>query len=293
MANENKSFWNDNFLGYVLKNVIIASIIIAVLAFGTFLMLGLYTNHGKSEKVPNLKGLTSEEAEMILKNHNLKMEVIDSVYSKITKPGAILEQNPVPESIVKPGRIVYITLNSKSKRKVAMPQVIEVSLRQAEAMLTSVGLQLDQIKYIPSDYKDLVLGVQIDGKSVNSGTQLLEGAKITLLVGNGTGAIASAIPSLKGVDLNTAISMINSSSYTVGGIIYDEQPSGDNATYYVYKQRPMAGDSVSIGDHIDIWLSKNKNKKDDSVISNTDNSTKKNNNQSTTKEKAKDIEDFF
>lgn len=287
---EKKSFWNNHFFGYALKNVLIALAIVLGLVWAVFILINIYTNHGKTENVPSLKGLTIQEAQMLLENHNLKMEIIDSIYTKDVKLGSVIEQNPSPNSIVKPGRFVYLVVNSRTIRKISLPQLTEISLRQAEAMLASVGIQVGNISYAPSDYKDLVLDVQYGGKSIKPGDKINEGSAITLVVGNGMGGNKSSVPVLKGMNLNDAKNTINTAAYNIGGVIYDEEPQGDEDEFVVYKQRPMSGDSVSVGTHIDIWLSKDKNKKDDEAIIKAQEKEKIKQEQ---KEKSKDIEDFF
>lgn len=284
----NKSFWNNNFFGFAIKNILIAAAIVVGLSWGIFILINIYTNHGEIESVPNLTGLTLDEAKILLENHNLKYEVIDSVYTKSKKLGSIVEQNPLPKTIVKPGRQIYLIVNSKSVRQVVIPPVIDVSLRQAEAMLFSVGINVGGISYAPSDYKDLVLGINYQGKSLAPGAKIPEGSSVTLVAGNGTGGERSAVPVLKGLNLNDALNAINTAAYTTGGIIYDEEPSGDEDDYYVYKQRPLAGDSISIGARIDIWLSKDKNKKEEEPVAKP-----RVNEENKQKEDDKDIEDFF
>lgn len=287
---EKKSFWNDRFFGYAIKNILIALVIVLGLVWATFILINIYTNHGKTELVPSLKGLTIQEAQMLLENHNLKMEIIDSIYTKDVKLGSVIEQNPAPNSIVKPGRLVYLVVNSKSIRQVALPQVTDVSLRQAQAMLISVGIQIEGISYAPSDYKDLVLDIQYRGKSIKPGTKINEGSAVRIIIGNGSGGNKSLVPSVIGMKLDEATNAINTAAYNIGGIIYDEEPSGDQEDFFVYKQRPISGDSLSVGDRIDIWLSKDKNKKDDEAIIRAHEKEKIKQAQ---KEKSKDIEDFF
>lgn len=287
-----KDFWNNNFFGYALKNILIAIAIIIGLVWASFILINIYTNHGKTELVPNLKGLSFQEAEMLLGNHNLKMKIIDSIYTKEAKLGSVLEQNPAPKSIVKPGRFVYLVVNSKTVRQVPLPQILETSLRQAEAMLNSVGLQVENISYSPSDYKDLVLEVLYKGKPIKSGTKINEGSAIVLVVGNGFGGEKSAVPSLQGMNLNEARNALTAAAYNVGGVIYDEEPSGDDDEYFVYKQRPIAGDPISIGARIDIWLSKDKNKKDEELILKIQEKEKAKQDE-VEKQKTQDIEDFF
>ena len=80
---EKKSFWKDNILGYFIKNTLIAITIVVGLVWATLIMIDFYTNHGKTEKVPDLKGLSMEQAVEMLDRNGLKFEIIDSVFESL------------------------------------------------------------------------------------------------------------------------------------------------------------------------------------------------------------------
>ena len=237
-------FLNNTYTGYALKNILIATGIVVGLILITLLIINIYTNHGHSEKVPNLRGITLEEATLMLDRHNLKGEIIDSVYLKDKKLGTIIEQNPAPNSIVKPGRSIYLIINSKSVRKITLPDVRDVSLRQAEAMIKSLGINIATVQYAPSEYRDLILDIKFKGQTLLPGSKIPEGSSVVLIAGDGYGGSTSSsgVPSLKGLDLAAATTIINASSFTVGGVIYDVTPNGDESKYIIYQQRPEPGD---------------------------------------------------
>jgi len=280
---EKKSFLNNTLFGYALKNILIAIAVFIGIVWISLILIDFYTNHGESHKVPDLKGVSIEKATDILDRLDLRAEVIDSVYVREKKLGTIIEQNPVEGSIVKPGRPIYLVINSRSVRLIALPVVTDISNRQAEATLTSIGITVSSIQYAPSDYKDLVLDVKYRGQSVMAGTKIPEGSSVVLIVGNGYGAASTVVPLVKGMNLTAAMDIISASSFSVGGVIYDIEPNGDEDSYLIYEQRPAAGDSVSSGATIDVWLSKDPTKKAPPKV-------KK---QQVEEEKVKDIEDFF
>lgn len=252
------------------------------------LFLNFYTNHGKSETVPSLKGMTIEEAELMLKRHKLNFEIIDSAYVRDKKLGTIIEQNPDPNTIVKPGRSIYLIINSKSVRQILIPDLRDISLRQAEAMAKSLGINVTRVEYITSEYRDLVLNVKYNGKTLPPGGKVPEGGSIILVAGDGTGEIISGqVPSLIGMDLVTASRILSAASLIVGGIIYDVPPAGDEDKYYIYSQKPAAGESSSEGTIVDVWLSKNPvQAKEEFVQPRQPRKEEK-------KEKVEDIEEFF
>lgn len=106
------NFWNGSLFGLAAKNIMKAGIIIFVLVGAMLIFLNFYTKHGQSEIVPSLKGFTLEEAADMLDRHNLRFEIIDSTYVREKKLGTIIEQNPAPNTTVKPGRSIYLIINS-------------------------------------------------------------------------------------------------------------------------------------------------------------------------------------
>jgi len=251
-------FWKESFAGFVLKNIILALIIVVALAWIALIYMDFYTHHGDFETVPNLKGLYIEEAEMSLSNHGLYPQIIDSVYVRNKKLGTIIEQIPAANSRIKKNRPIYIIINSRQVYQVPLPDVNDVSYRQADAMLKSIGLSVSSVQYSPSEYKDLVIDVKYRGRSVLAGIRIPEGSSLVLIVGNGLGGDKAATPSLKGLDLEAAKQEALNNSMVIGGIVYDIEPMGDDDQYIIYRQHPAAGKTITTGTRIDIWLSKDK-----------------------------------
>ncbi|MDD3491097.1 MAG: PASTA domain-containing protein [Bacteroidia bacterium] len=253
-----KKFWNESLAGFVVKRVLLAITIFVALAWITLLIVDQYTRHGEFEVVPDLRGMYVEEAQLLLSNQGLYPQVIDSVYVRNKKLGTIIEQTPIPNSTVKKDRPIYIIINSRQVRKIPVPDVTDVSFRQADAMLKAVGLNVSGVDYKPSEYKDLVIDIKYRGKSLDPGTRIPENSYLTLVVGSGVGDETVSVPSLKGLTLEDARTETISASVIIGAIQYDVQPSGDEQEYFIYRQRPSAGQGVDAGSRIDVWLSKDK-----------------------------------
>jgi beta-lactam-binding protein with PASTA domain len=162
-------------------------VVFVVLLLLTLWGLSLYTRHGHSVDVPDLKGLQVEEAAAILGSVGLGYEVIDSLYEKKGVPGAVLDQVQKPNSKVKSGRVVYLVIQAKSKEMVAMPDVEDNSYRQAESLLASLGFKNIKKETVPSQYRDLVFSVTYKGKVVKPGEKVPLDAVLTLKVGAGSG----------------------------------------------------------------------------------------------------------
>jgi len=255
-----KKFWKETFAGFILKNLLLAIAIIVALSWGTLIAVGLYTHHGEEETIPDLRGLYPEEAEAILSKHGLRVQVIDSVYVRDKKLGIIIDQVPQANSMVKQGRAIYLIINSKQVKQVPLPEIMDVSYRQADAMLRSVGLNVISVRNVPSEYKDLVLELQYNGRTITPGARLPEGSSVVLLIGNGLGQPSGEAPSLIGLSLDDATTELSGDSLSIGTVEYDEVPNGNESDYVIYRQQPSAGSPVSEGATVDVWLTTDKGK---------------------------------
>lgn len=255
---ELKKFWKETIGGFVLKNVLVAVGIIVVLATAALFAVDFYTHHGETLVIPDLRGSYVEEAEQILAKKGLYPQVIDSVYVRNKKLGTIIDQIPAPNSTVKSNRPVYIIINSRKVRQVNLPEISDVSYRQADAMLQSVGLSVASVEYAPSEFKDLVIEIKFQGRTILPGTRIPEGSSVVLVVGTGTGAVEAKVPALKGMSLEDATINASALSFEIGKVEYDVPPTGNEAKYIIYRQKPAAGSSLPSGGKIDIYLTTNK-----------------------------------
>lgn len=163
--------------------IMLAVAVVAVVAL--YFWLDHYTRHGDSVEVPDVCGLYYLDADASLAESQMRSLVIDSMYINTMSPGVVLDQVPRAGSSVKSGRTVYLTINALSPRKVTMPELKNLSYRQAEAIVKGLGLSAPQIIYWNSEYKDLVLNVMVDGRPVEAGDKLPVTARVVFSVGNG------------------------------------------------------------------------------------------------------------
>ncbi|WP_297928460.1 PASTA domain-containing protein [uncultured Coprobacter sp.] len=173
----------------ILKHLIFIGLVVVVLIWIVLHSLDIYTRHGESVMVPDVKRMQVEDAKALFTRHGLRSEVIDSVYVDNIPRGAVVEQIPQENSPVKENRIVFLTINSNLPRKVTVPDVRDMSYRQAVAILEGIGLSQPEIEYVASEYKDLVLDVVYNGVSVERGLKLPVSSRLKLFVGNGTAEI--------------------------------------------------------------------------------------------------------
>lgn len=157
----------------------------AVLVAGGYYALHAYTHHGESVKVPDVRGKNAKEAQRILSDAGLGVEVSDTDYVATKRPDIILEQSLTAGMTVKPGRVVHLTINAAHPLPVPLPDVADnSSMRQAQNLLKSMGFDSVRIEWINGD-KEWVYQIKVGGKEVKAGTRVSTDTPIALVVGNG------------------------------------------------------------------------------------------------------------
>ena len=216
--------------------------------------LDYYTHHGESIDVPDLRGRNLIGIPPLLKGHNFQYEVVDSLYDADKLPGTVLDQDPAPGSKVKRNRTLYITINATNPPDVKMPDLIDVSFRQAEAILESFGLITGDITYKPDLAKNAVLEQYYEGRPIKPGTLIPKGSVIDLALGDGLVKLGVSVPNLVGLTRNEAASMLRRYSLNIGLVEYDDED--DKIGARIYKQFPAGNDLQLLkeGDSVDIWL---------------------------------------
>ena len=169
----------------IIFNAVLICITALLLTALSFLAMHIFTRHGQSQEVPDLKGKPLREAIEMLEREGLKWEINDSVYNDTFKPGCVIDQSPKAFSAVKAQRTIYLTVTPFSPRLIALPNVKDMSARTGQSMLEGLGFRNIHIEMVQSEFNGLILGVLINGRNVAPGEKILLSSQITLQVGNG------------------------------------------------------------------------------------------------------------
>lgn len=172
----------------IVLHVLLIVGVLCLLSAITLQALKGYTLHNQAIVVPDVKGLQLEEASTFFENNDLRYTVIDSVYTKDVPPGAIYEMVPGAGSRVKEGRIIFVTLNARTVQTAPVPDVADLSFRQAYALLQSKGFTSIDILYVAGRYRDLALSVELRGQPLKPGERVPIAAQLVLKVSDGGSA---------------------------------------------------------------------------------------------------------
>lgn len=234
------------------RHLLLAAGLSVVLFWISLQIISVYTHHGERIALPDLVGLSAEEAADSAATYGFEITVMDSVYDPNQPQGAILIQDPLPATFVKEGRKVYVTVAGSTPEKVKMPNLLDLSVRQAVEKIMMAGLQVDYLQMIPGEFNNAVVGQLYRGNPIRAGREIDRNSKIVLMVEQAPETGPSVVPDVKGLDAQEAYRLIHSASLNVGKVVFDD--GFDEFKSKVSRQYPRAGESLTSGREVDLWF---------------------------------------
>ena len=242
---------------FYISLIIMVLLIIGVLEY-TFSSLDKFTRHGEEFQVPDMVGMSYEEA-LEQYHDDFTFILLDSVYVKDFPEGAVYQQNPASGAKVKQGRNIYIIRTTVAPEIITMPNLRNLSLRQAIVILNMAGLKVDKIEFVDYFARNAVVDQKIKKDVIEPKSDVIKGSAITLVVGLGNGAQTTNIPDLIGVQLKYVKEKINNASLNIGTEIFIDNDEPENL--YVSRMDPeySAETMVPLGSTINVWYKSIKN----------------------------------
>ena len=228
-------------LARFLRAGFIAAALLAVagaVALGTFWFSFNAQRRASEVEVPELRGLTSSEAEARAARSSLVVEVVEERHDPATSRGQVIGQEPSPGSAVRRGRKVRVIL-SLGGEVLRVPNLVGSGAR-------SVALRLEQEGFALGDE------ARTWSRGVPAGTILAQvpapgspgvpGTRVHRLVSNGPPPTRWVMPDLTGLSRTRAESWIDSSGFRLAPVVY---VAGSDAPGTVVGQLPLPGHPVS------------------------------------------------
>jgi len=231
-------------------NLLIILFLCVFLLWLTFRLLDKYTRHDKVYTMPDFVGQDYRQVK-----HDYAKDfhfiLIDSVYPKGQQPGSIYQQDPLPGSKIKKGRNVYTIIVAETPEMTVMPNLKNISLREAIGRLESSGLDVDFIEYQDYSYKNNVIEQYYKGEVINPGSELVKGSKIVLRVGIGQDKLNIKVPNLIGKPATEAKRLLNLAGLNLGTETLEDSDSIQYQCVKKMRPGPSSG-SVRPGTYVDL-----------------------------------------
>ncbi|MEX0822499.1 MAG: PASTA domain-containing protein [Rhodothermales bacterium] len=221
------------FAGYVLVNHVIMPTV---------------TRQGVSVRVPDLINQPFEQANTELESLDLNVERVVQRYNANFPRDVIVDQNPPPKATVKPGRRIYVTVNSGELQRVAVPDVGGLSIREAVNRLLARGLQVNETlpDSIPAPNRNTVTR-----QAPAPGDSLTEGSGVSLWYSTGLGASYATIPDVTGMTFEAARDTLLSTQ--LRSIVVGVEDEADLSELTVQRQSQEPGTRVRAGFEVRLY----------------------------------------
>ncbi len=233
---------------------------LTVLAMSTVALLSALITmrlaiHAGEVKVPNLSGMTLDDASDQTHDAELNLTVENRFYSTTVPAGRVLSQSPVAGTSVRKGWHMRIT-ESIGPQKVAIPDTIGMDQRDAATAIRRASLDLGTLAHLPAPGPADIVLAQTPAPNAEG----VEKPEVSLLL---TQSIESAprawvMPNLVGLSFPTARARMKELNLGLYAIVpqaaapaqpADGVPAPLTPTGPVVSQSPAAGARVTAGDN--------------------------------------------
>lgn len=248
-----------NFLSFItsktfFKHLGIILGVIFVLMFLLIKSLNSYTGQGDYILVPQLNSFDGDSLVANSDMNFLEFVITDSIFDAKARPGGVSRQNPLPGAKVKKGRKIYITIVTKGRELVSMPNLVDLSIRRAIDVVYQSRLEVNQLIFVDNFARNAVLAQLIRQDTIAPDEMILVGTPVNLVIGNGHNPGGVIIPFLIGKTAEEARDIIFKSSLNFGGA--DTLYSTSKEDLRVFQQYPAFSSrkNAFLGDEIRISL---------------------------------------
>ena len=252
------SFWHFIRSKVFFKHSALAIGLTLLILFIIIKGLSIYTGHGNFILVPNLIGQSIKDIEGKEQFKDFQIVIIDSIHDPKKIKGSVVNQDPIPNAKVKKGRTLYLTIVSEVPEFILMPNLVDLTERQAINTMEVMGLKLENVEYIPNEFKNVVLGQKFKGSYIKPETRIEKGSGIVLVMSSGSNDAKVNIPLLIGKKQSEVRRILESLGLKMGEEIFRD--GNDTSHAKVLKQSPAfnKGAILNVGQAIDLWYGSDK-----------------------------------
>lgn len=176
----------------VLANLIIIAIVAVLGIIIAYFSTAIFTKHGESDVVPKIENISYTEAIKILHDKGFRVDIRDSLFRDDIKPGYVIEQFPKANSVVKPGRKIFLYINAVHPKEVIIDNdnnpredaLRSFSFRQGMAKLEELGFKNIRVVRVLGD-NDCIVKILANGKVVKKMQKVPVNAQIVVEVYDG------------------------------------------------------------------------------------------------------------
>lgn len=198
-------------------------------------------------RVPDVTGVTIEEAEQRIEDAGLAVGSMEATESADAEQGTVLSQTPEAGMSVRRGTAVDLVV-AGGIPDVRVPDVVGLEQEEAVAALEDAGFDVRTTE-APSN---AVASGQVIQQTPAAGQTVPRGTTVGIVISTGPQVENVRIPNVVGLTRADAEAALEDAGLRIAAV---ENPSADVAEGVVMSQLPAAGDSVAVGTTVGIVVS--------------------------------------
>lgn len=230
-------------------------------------LLRLYTNHGQKIKMPKYIGVLLSEAIKHADHKDFQIVVSDSIFRKSMKGGVVISQIPLPGSMVKEGRTIYVTttkyraeaLNS-GELPVLYGKRFEFTRKELYDNF-ELNSRIQDVQYDPGPEQH-ILKVFYHGKLLADAVhrddllEILRGDTLDFVLSTQSGGTVD-MPLVLCMNVAEAKFVLNTYKLELADLEYEGEIT-DEENAFVTTQFPKAGQSIQLGTTVQLKIQQTK-----------------------------------
>ena len=205
---------------------------------------------GDSITVPDVSGMTEDEAPSALETAGFRPISSDFTYHDSVPSGQVIGTTPEANAEATEDTEIVMQVSKGAERK-TVPNVVGQKDADAQNAIKSAGLSVGTVTY---EYSDSVAQGIVISQSVDGGKKVSAGTTVDLVISNGPEPAAKVnVPPVTGTSESNARQLIQNAGLSVGTVTY--QHSSSVAAGYVIGCSPGVGSSVDEGTSVSLVVS--------------------------------------
>ncbi|SDT69119.1 Stk1 family PASTA domain-containing Ser/Thr kinase [Jiangella sp. DSM 45060] len=218
---------------------------LAVLAIAGLIGYLVFNGGGTAQAtVPNLVGMTQEEAEARLTDEKLEPEIQNEPTNDEAQVGSVIRQDPRPSTQLDEGSTVTLVIGAPPEMT-SVPNVVGRPQAEAEQAIRDAGLQPGNVTQQDDEAEaGTVLATDPEG-----GTSIAPNSPVNLVISSGE--VAILVPNLVDMSEDAAVNELQRL-----GLEPDvrREETGDQVEGNVFRQEPGEGTELEEGDTVIIYV---------------------------------------
>jgi serine/threonine-protein kinase len=230
----------------IWKTAVLAALVLIV---GAAIYLGfrLFGTPSELIQVADITGISVAEAKAWLESEGLIADIVYE-HNETAAADTVVAQEVAEGKKVPKGTIVTLTV-SDGPGGLVMPDLVGMSLEEARQKLEEMDLGPADIDY---EVRADVAQGRVVSQMPEADTEIISGELVTLIVSGEAPQEGALIPSLKGLSVDQAVSLLQSMGFT-SCFVYEQENAAEAGT--IFNQSPVEGAQAVYSDEIMLYMS--------------------------------------